>query len=105
MRKLIVQTFVTLDGVMQAQADPGRTTAAGSPTAAGPCELLGRADGPVAGRSGEHAVRHGARPQDLRHHGRLLAAAGKRKRADVQQRHQVRRLAGVGPRWSGATRS
>ena len=35
MRKLIVSTFLTLDGVMQAPADPGRTTATVSRTVAG----------------------------------------------------------------------
>ena len=35
MRKLIVSTFLTLDGVMQAPADPERTTAAASRTVAG----------------------------------------------------------------------
>jgi hypothetical protein len=35
MRKLIVSTFLTLDGVMQARADLERTTAAGSRTVAG----------------------------------------------------------------------
>jgi len=29
MRTLVVSTFLTLDGVMQAPADPGRTTTAG----------------------------------------------------------------------------
>jgi hypothetical protein len=35
MRKLIVTTFLTLDGVMQAPVDPTRTTAAASRTTAG----------------------------------------------------------------------
>jgi hypothetical protein len=35
MRKLIVNTFLTLDGVMQARADPARTTAAASRMVAG----------------------------------------------------------------------
>ena len=35
MRRLIVSTFLSLDGVMQAQADLERTTAAASHTVAG----------------------------------------------------------------------
>jgi hypothetical protein len=36
MRKLVVNTFLTLDGVMQARAAPRRTQAAAVHTAAGP---------------------------------------------------------------------
>src|SRR6266545_8209127 len=57
-------------------------------------ELLGRADGTGHGRGDEHAVRHGPRPQDLRHHGRILAARprGGRRQA-IQRGHEVRRVA------------
>ena len=36
MRELIVNSFLTLDGVMQAPGGPGEDDEAGSPTAAGP---------------------------------------------------------------------
>ena len=45
MRKLVVTTFVTLDGVMQAPGGAGRTRRAGSPTRAGWCRYFDDAMG------------------------------------------------------------
>ena len=74
MRKLVVSTFLTLDGVMQAPGGPGEDDERRLRARWLVGELLGRADGRGHGRGDEHALRPAPRAQDVRHLRRVLAA-------------------------------
>ena len=73
MRKIIVATFISLDGVMQAPGGPEEDPTGGFALGGWTVPLLGRRHGRGDGRDLRQALRPAARPQDLRHLRRALA--------------------------------
>ena len=96
MRKILVATFTSLDGVMQApggpQEDPTGGFTFGGWTAPYFDEALGAAMGEIFGRP----VRPAARPQDLRHLRGVLALRHRPESPDrqsLQPGDEIRRFA------------
>ena len=106
MRKLIVNTFLTLDGVMQAPGGPEEDDDGGFTQGGWSVTYWDDQMGRGHGRGDEQAVRHGSGTQDLRHHGRVLADRPRGdRRQGLQRRDEVCCLAEPPGPGAGATRS
>ena len=106
MRKLIVSTFLTLDGVMQAPGGPDEDDSGGFAHGGWSVNYWDEQMGQVMGEamSVPFDLVLGRRTYDI--FAALLATRHRRgRRQAVERRHQVRRVAEPSRRWRGATRS
>ena len=106
MRKLIVSTFLTLDGVMQAPGGPEEDDSGGFAYGGWSVNYWDDQMGEVMGEamSVPFDLLLGRKTYDIFAAYWPNAARGGRRQA-VERRHQVRRVAESVRRWTGATRS
>jgi len=95
MRKLVVFSFISLDGVMQAPGEPDEDPSGGFKLGAGLAPTLMTASAIMATKQLEQTLCHAARKEDLRDLRVLLAPMRERKESlyrSFQQREEVRRF-------------
>ena len=94
MRKLIVQTFLTLDGVMQAPGRPEEDASGGFTYGGWLVNYWNEQADQVMGEATSKPFAMVLGTSDLRHHGRVLARRPRGGgRPDLQRSNQIRRVA------------
>ena len=96
MRKIIVATFISLDGVMQAPGGPQEDPTGGFTLGGWTAPYFDEALGAIDGRNLRPALRPAAWPQDLRHLRRALALRQRpesTRSPELQPGDEIRRFA------------